>query len=480
MSSIQRHMTAWLMMAVVSLATVGNALLYFRVRTTLRREFDRRLLSDARALSRLIAYDEKARLELEIPARELSEFQVGNRPAYFELWKTDGTLFFRSPSLGKGDLDRAGGRVAWYTILPDGRAGRATALTFMPHLETDEPAQPGESAPKQEVAPTGEVTLILAYDVDDMSTFLRYLVAGQAAGTVVLALLCAGLVNWVVRRGLRPLHTLGEEAAAFNPDQLQRRFHVAKMPRELAPIVARLNDLLDRISGAFNRERRFTANAAHELRTPIAELRTCAEVALRTLPADGGEEAGVRADFEEVLAIARQMEHLTRALLAIARSEQPGAVNAESMALGEVIGAVKKRHEAAAAARGLRIACTVTEGPIVTDRMILEALLHNLLANAVAYAPGGTEICLRAGAAGALPRVEIENEAPGLGAEDVGRVFEPFWRQDAARTSGEHAGLGLSVAETYARALGLTLKATLSAGRFTTRLGPAEARTGAG
>src|SRR5262249_9793902 len=135
------------------------------------------------------------------------------------------------------------------------------------------------------------------------------------AGSLVLTLLAAAwLVAWNLERGLSPLARLGAQADAIGSESLATRFPVTGVPAELVPIGHRLNDLLARLDSAFERERRFTAAVTHELRTPIAELRSACDVALRW-----PEES--RASLAEAHEVSIQMGRLVEALLELRRGE---------------------------------------------------------------------------------------------------------------------------------------------------------------
>jgi signal transduction histidine kinase len=298
----------------------------------------------------------------------------------------------------------------------------------------------------------------------------------QALGGVVWALAAMGVallgavplvVTRGVRRGLRPLAQVADEAARMDARALvadggdaPARFSVAALPEELRPIGLRLNELLDRLAATFERERRFSADVAHELRTPVAELRNMAEVALRY-----PDEAR---PFDDVLGVAIQMESLVTTLLALARCEagrQP--VSLEPVDVARVLGDAWAPLAAAAREKKLEVAPPPELAVVVqTDRVLLGAIVGNLLSNAVAYTPRGGQLSWRISAG----EIAVENTNRSLSAEDLPHAFEPFWRKDAARSDGLHAGLGLSLAQAYARLLGAELRLEVAGGKVTARL----------
>jgi two-component system sensor histidine kinase QseC len=260
---------------------------------------------------------------------------------------------------------------------------------------------------------------------------------------------------------MRPLDEIGDAVERIDPATLGGRFDVAKLPVELRSVAEKLNELLSRLDDAFRRERRFTANVAHELRTPIAELRSLAEVAIQWPPADAESAAS---GFGDVLAVARQMESVVAALLAIARcqaGQEPLAF--KPVALDEVIAEAWRPFAAAARARCLETPFCRTDAVVETDRTVLLVVLRNLFANAAAYTPTGGRIwCEADGRGGEHCVLAVLNTNDSLTTKDLPLLSEPFWRKDASRgTSSENAGLGLSLVAAYANLLHATFTTSL-------------------
>jgi two-component system sensor histidine kinase QseC len=281
--------------------------------------------------------------------------------------------------------------------------------------------------------------------------------AAIAIGSL-LVLLCATfwLIPRVLRKGLEPLERLGDRAAAIDSDSLDTRFSVSELPEELQPIAGRLNDLLLRIEQSFERERRFSADLAHELRTPLAELRSLVECSQKwpdtKAPGDDGE----------ILAITSQIEAIVSHLLALARSDRGQIpVRSESVSLGKVVGERWSRLAERAASRGLRTELKLEDASGDFDPALLRSILDNVLENAVDYSsvPGEVRISVRKESARAV--LTVENSCLPLSREDVPRLFERFWRGEASRTGGQHVGLGLPLARAFAEAMGWRLTAAI-------------------
>jgi two-component system sensor histidine kinase QseC len=239
---------------------------------------------------------------------------------------------------------------------------------------------------------------------------------------------------------------------------------------ELQPICARLNALLARLEESFARERRFSADLAHELRTPLAELRSLAECALMW------PETRDAATDRDTLAVARQMESLVGNMLALARAEHGRlAVRREPVAMEALVQEIWRPFQARAVARGLRPEMALQGTAATADPVLLRSILANLFDNAVNYAPAGGTVRITGDAGPAGVTVQVANATDNLEPADLDRLFDRFWRKEAARTDGNHTGLGLPLARMFAGAMDWTLTAALEGERrlvFTLR-GPA-------
>lgn len=459
MTSIRRALQTHLLVALVLLLAAAGAGTFLVLRRLLADQFDTGLESRARVLSALVKIDERDGLETEFADVWIPDYQPSRAPEYFELRLADGRTHARSASLGTASLDGppagAGASTFWDLALPDGRRGRAVALRFVPQRESQDGGVDGAVDGGHE-----PLTLIAARERASLDGALRAVALALLALGAGLSLAIPAIVVRAVRRGLRPLEGLAGQAAAIDANRLDVRFATAGLPAELQPIVGRLDDLLARLRRSFERERRFSADVAHELRTPLAELRTIAAV----FPTTTDPAAEATAALRDVGAAAAQMEKLVTALLALARCEsgrQP--VDEVPVDLGRALDEAWAPLDRAARDKGLtvEVASGTAGATIRTDRTLLGSILGNLFSNAVEYAPEGGRVSARVVVAAARITVSVENTVRDLSAEDLTRVFDPFWRKDQSRTDGSHAGLGLSLVVAFARRLGIEVTATL-------------------
>lgn len=414
--------------------------------------FDFALQAKASAVRALVE-EKDGRIGFEFSRDFLWGYGSENPRNYFQVWDSANNTLTRSPSLQNENLPRRVGdkpshAVYWNVTFPNGRAGRAIGYQFTP--------QPSDGSRAKKGAPV--VQLVLAADRDNLNETLGGLVVAVGGCSVLLFAAVWLVVPLVLRRALAPLDRLGEEVARIDAHSLDARLSVAALPAELRPIGDRLNDLLGRLAASFERERRFSADLAHELRTPLAELRSQAECALKW------PESRDPASDRDTLAIATQMEALVTHMLALARGEQGElTVHLSQVAPGPLVETVWKTHAARAAARGVRASFSLGAGTAKADPVLLRSIMHNLLENAADYTPAGGELRVTSEAVAGGYRLRLANPAGELTAADVGQLFDRFWRKEAARSEGTHAGLGLSLSRAFATAMGWQLDAALDA-----------------
>ncbi len=324
-------------------------------------------------------------------------------------------------------------------------------VRFVPHEDEDTPRTTSVPLAK-------EITLVAAFHRKELDARLHYLAMVLLMVGAGIAVATLAVVRLVVRRGLRPLSALAERAGAIDASSLQLRFPTVHLPAELLPIAERLNDLLARLESSFARERRFSANVAHELRTPIAELRALAEVSLKW--PDGASAQGA---LQDALSIALQMESIATGLLALARCEGSLlTVHPERVPIAPLFEEVYQPLASKARDKQLAVAVEVSKDSCwFTDRAAFRSILTNLLSNAVDHSQAATSVKVRVENHGAGERLLISNSNRHLAVEDMPHLFERFWQKDAARSSADHCGLGLPLARAYAQSLGMKLDAEL-------------------
>lgn len=458
MNSIRRRLTLGLLIGFCLLWAAGGTVLYLAIRAGLTAEFDDALKATAEGLTALTT-QEKGVVEVDFTGEFMPGFERKRLPDYFQIWRADGATVKRSPSLREGELPNRAvssvkGPQCWNLRLPDGRPGRAIGIRFVPQMEEDVRDQ------QSPVRLNGTVTLVVARHRAVLDHRLRRVATALWLVGGALAAMTGFAVPVIVGRGLQPLEKLEEHVATVDARSLQLRFPTGSLPTELQPICQRLNELLARLEASFERERRFSADVAHELRTPIAELRTLTEVALKW-PDDSG---ATRSALQDALAVALQMESIATGLLALARCESGLLpVRLEPVFLSPLIRDISQSLADQIRAKQTTLSVVVPDNAYwLVDPTLLRAILTNLLSNAVQYCPAGGSVRLIVERSGERGQLSVSNTTDDLGADDFPHLFERFWRKDPSRSSPEHCGLGLALTKAYAEALAMELRAEMT------------------
>ncbi|MER5432367.1 ATP-binding protein [Streptomyces sp. NPDC002588] len=279
-------------------------------------------------------------------------------------------------------------------------------------------------------------------------TALRQMVLWSAVGLLVTASLAGLLGWWLAGRALRPVASMTAAARRISEQNLHQRLALTGPDDELHRLADTFDTMLDRLEKAFESQRRFVANASHELKTPLAAQRTTLQVGL----ADPLPEnlVGVR---EDLLTTNREAEQLINALLLLARSDR-GPDEIESVDLAETAQLVIAELAPQASENGVRIDLSAdTPLAVLGDPVLLRHLLANLIRNAIQYNHPGGWVSVRLDA----PTVTVTNTGPHVPADRIPDLFEPFRRLDADRTATAGHGLGLPIAASIAEAHHATL-----------------------
>lgn len=489
MRSIRSRLTVQLIAGTGLLIVAAGIVLQLTIARWLEREFDRGLEAKARALATLTK-ERDDRVALEFADALMPEFESSEDSQYFELW-VDGTqLLARSqsfdadPSRAQASLPREAepsDSIRFLDVrLPDGRSGRRARLDFLPQMDDDSDSDSDAETPASgdaEAAPSDEQALDEPGESELTSSLLASVLVARervsldlkmsrlrwsmVAFTAVLLSILAALIAFTLGVGLRPLDQLADQVHGLEADTLDRRIALDQPPRELAPVVGRINELLARLETAFRRERQLTSDIAHELKTPIAELRSLSEVGGRW-PDD---TAAARSFFEDARAIGLQMEQVVGHLLALARVEEGAEpVHWEQVDVGRLLLEAWQPLKDRALERGLVLDNQVpVESLVRSDRAKLHSIVSNLLSNAVEYSVPKTVVSCRFTTSDRAFSLDISNQPADLDAADLEAMFERFWRKDAARSGGRNVGLGLAIANARSRLLGLELRPRLDA-----------------
>jgi signal transduction histidine kinase len=368
----------------------------------------------------------------------------------------DGTSRFVERGESYAQLLSSGGRVLDATR-PLGNASvisasEARAAVSRP-VFLDRPAVPGLNEPSRVLATSvvrggrRYVLVVGATRQNDAETLASF--RNELLGAGPMALVLASAIGYFLAGlSLRQVEAMRRRAAAVSADRPGERLPVPATGDELQRLGETLNEMLDHLEGALERERRFVADAGHELRTPLALLRTELELALRHASTAEELREAVRVSSHE----AERLAQLAEDLLLIARADGGRLpLRLETVAVGDVLAAVASRFDWRAAELGKTLLRGEGDLEVVADRLRLEQAVGNLLDNALRH--GGRHISLDAVATDGAVELHVRDDGDGLPPEFVPRAFDRFTRADAARGGGG-AGLGLAIVETIANAHG--------------------------
>jgi len=280
-------------------------------------------------------------------------------------------------------------------------------------------------------------TVLVAETTVKRSKLAREIVLSSVLPEILIAAATLVIVWFGVKRGLGPLARLSEEIKARSPRDLHP-IDAEAAPEETRPLLDALNGLLQQVAEASGNQQRFLANAAHQLRTPLAGLQAHTELALsKPLP------EGVRAELEQVREATIRTARLANQLLALARAE-PGARSKPSqLNLKGVVEAEADAWVHEALARDVDLGFELEPAPVSGDAFLLREALANLVHNAIVYSHQGGHVTVRTGARNGNAFVEVEDDGPGIPAAERARVLERFYRVPG--TTGTGSGLGLAI-----------------------------------
>jgi two-component system heavy metal sensor histidine kinase CusS len=440
--SLAVRLTVWYAAVTFGLVFAATGYLYWALVRNMDREDDQFLRDQVAGVSRVLDQNpgDTAVLERYVLVAGNAQLLLRVDP------DGEGRRVVESP--GTGDLLPTGvfppGEVAEFTAA-DGRVFR-----LLTHATTDRRA-------------IIHVAMDTSSDVVVHGKYRRQLL--YVLGLTLVASTAGGY--WLARRGLRPIATVTATARRIGPAHLGERIATAGLPAEVKDLADTFNPMLARLENAFGRLGRFTADIAHELRTPVNTLRVQAEVALqRPRPPEEYRET-----LGSCLEECGRLSRLIDSLLFLARAEDPKTELATApVDVAAELLAIRELFDPAAVEAGVRLGVESADGLMVrADKTLFHQAVGNLMSNALAHTPAGGTVTLSAAGNPAGVAVAVRDTGTGIPAEHLPFVFDRFYRADTTRSPATgRVGLGLALVKAIAELHGGTVAAESSPGRGTT------------
>lgn len=323
---------------------------------------------------------------------------------------------------------------------------RALARSDRARMETLTPAAPGWERIRVAVAPLvsgAQHGVAVTWRADDPIEDIDRPATIAFAIAIPVIVVLAAIAGWMItKRGLAPLTSIANLASDIEASDLTRRLRAPKGDDELGRLCATFDRMLDRLQAAFERQRRFTADASHELRAPLSVIRAEADLALRK-PRDGAE---YRHALEAIAGETGRLESLIGDLLVAARADEGGASNTMLVNFSASAREAAGRLQSVADAKGVRLSTSIQPDlTVFADPESLSRVPIVLLDNAVKFAPAGGNVHLRVERSAASALLSVHDDGPGFSEAGLARATSRFWRENSARgRSG--SGLGLAIA----------------------------------
>jgi two-component system sensor histidine kinase TctE len=444
-ATLRRQLIAWLAGPLFILWSVSAVIDYDIAKRFVNLAYDRALLEAALDVGRQVKVIND-QLYVDLPEAALQILQTRESGQLFYLVSGPDREFVS----GEPDLPRppeeapevTADRVQYYDDEYNGLVIRAVALRV--------PVQPGSGR--------GAALIQVAERVTARDEFARQILLRMVLPQGILILL-AGIAVWYgVGRGLAPLATLRREIESRSHRDLSA-LSEEQAPREVRPLIRAMNDLLARLGTAISAQQRFIADAAHQLRTPIAGLKTQTELALRQ-----SQPGNVHDTLRQLQTATEQSTRLVNQLLSLARAE-PGARRehaVERLDLARLARDTTTEWVPRALARSIDLGYDGEGGAawIEGDSFLVRDMLGNLLDNAIRYTQQGGQVTVRVTVGPNAVALSVEDNGPGIPEHERERVFERFYRVLGTRTEG--CGLGLAIVREIA--LGHRAEVSLAAG----------------
>ena len=438
--SLGAKLTFWYLVSTFILIFATAALLYVGLRRSLSHEDDMflgHLITVVRGL--IQAHPEtspelKWEIESEWAARDLTR-------VYVRLIDTNGKVTLETPGM-HAQLPASLFPPPTLGRIEPGDGRDITSIKGRPYRVITGPAQTREGEPRYV-----QVALDQSLEKAHLARYLRGVWI-----VLAMALVVASAIGYMLaRQSINPVRQITAAARRVRSTTLHERISPQGLPAELSELAGTFNEMLDRLEESFTRLSQFSADIAHELRTPVNNLRGEAEVALSRARTPEEYRHALESSLEE----SSRLSGTIASLLFLARAENPYTqVRRERVDLADELERAREFYEPVAAEKEITLTLSGAAAPLYAslDRTLVQRAIYNLIDNALAHTPGGGRIAMLLAQSNGQVSVSVKDTGCGIPEEHLPRVFDRFYRCDRSRTAGAGgAGLGLSIVQSIVR-----------------------------
>ena len=453
MKSIRQSLVRQLTTLITFILFIVLLFLDISVDTYVDKQFDDSLEQKGKSLANLISYEDNS-LQLPMLTDVMTEFSRTENGEYFQIWSNNDLLKYSSTlnQTPEFNFNRTelllGEHLIAQSNLPDGESGRVFLFKFVP---TNDNNHTEVQAPISLVFARSSATLERILILIDIVFLLT------AIGT---AFFVRFLVNKIVSKGLNPITLLNKQIREIDINNELEQFIIDHPPSEIKTIIDELNQFLIENRALLQNEKRLTSDIAHELKTPITELMSVSEIAIK-YPEN---EEVIENYKDDVLSISTRMKNIVESLLLLNKVDtEQFHLTMIDIDLSDKVLCILERLAITTPNLEQRINTNISDNIVITnDVFSLEAILTNLIHNAVYYSPEESKVSIELNIINKQPELKISNiTLQNITMADIDNMFEPLWQKDQARTSETHFGLGLAIVRKLAERANIKISVKL-------------------
>ncbi len=424
-NSIRQKLFNWLLILLLPLLILGKFYSYYMANYFANLAYDRTLFRVALALADQVEV-QNGHLVVDLPQSTLDLIEYDKDDwIYYQIQDQYHHLLIGEKKLTLPKRMPAPGRHVYYDANLDGKALRMVAFNL----------------PLEGTSASGNATILIGETTAKRNAMANEIITVMLIPQVILILLLVLFVYIGIKRGLISLEQLKNRIEHRMPNDT-KEIEARDVPQELQPLVNAMNDLLIKVKGAVDERQQFIANAAHQLKTPLAGLKIQAEAALRE-----DNIVSIQHALQQIRSGSDNLGRLANQLLSLARAE-PHAQTAEEFTDVDLVKLVFEVTaewvpKALAKAMDLGVHCNLKQLVLRGNYVLLQELLNNLLDNAIRYNPTGTKVTVDLRLEKNSVLLSVKDTGAGIASQEQGKVFERFYRVLGTGESG--CGLGLAI-----------------------------------